>query len=246
MNKWMALIIGIFVLLLGCGVAALTHEESAPASALVFFAGHILALLVFIIFLRKQTAFLLAGIMFQVIVILGLILGLLLLMPAWSGAPGQPEDLGMQDPLFREQAIEECAGEFKEGLAQLSKRYPELEGVEQFDHTYLGFTYVNNSVTPRVYIVLAVEDGLLAKVPVPVDGWEELKDIEVVCKLQLETGPNTKLKAEVEKLYTVFKAALTEKFNTRSLDPMTSRHLRRRAFQRHAEESSVNETTEEP
>jgi len=102
MNKWVALIIGIFVLLLGCGVAASIGAESKTAGMLVFLAGHLLALLVFIIFLRKHTSLLLAGIMLQVMVILGL----LLLDPARSAPPGLPENLGMQNPLLREQALE--------------------------------------------------------------------------------------------------------------------------------------------
>ena len=139
-------------------------------------------------------------------------LGLWLLMPARSAPPGQPQNLGMQDPLLREEAIEECVGEFKEGLARLSKRYPELQGVEQFTHTYLGFTYVNNTVTPRVHISLKVLEGPLERMRGgPAIGWEELKDVGLICALQLEAGPNAELRAEVEKLYIAFKAALVEK-----------------------------------
>jgi|GEM_PF-6191234 len=74
MNKWVALIIGIFIVVLGCAVASRIPPESRTVGWVVFFAGHLLALLVFIIFLRKHTPVLLAGIMFQVIVIVGLLL----------------------------------------------------------------------------------------------------------------------------------------------------------------------------
>ena len=179
---------------------------------------------------------------------IGLVVLLLVVVAGsfWPRSLKQPENLDVQDPLLREQAFEQCVGEFKEGLAQLSKRYPELQGVETFDHSYVGFVYVNNSVSPRVRIVLAVSDGPLDQIRVEhVGGWEELKDIEVVCALRLETGPNTELKAEVEKLYRDFKAALIEKLNTRSLSRRISLHLRRRTFQRHLEESSGSETIEE-
>jgi len=94
MNKWIALIIGIFVLGLGCGFGFSIGSEAKTAGMLVFLAGHLLALLVFIIFLRKHTPLLLAGIMLQVMVILGLLL--------WDPVgvpPGPPERPGAQaDP----------------------------------------------------------------------------------------------------------------------------------------------------
>ncbi len=115
MNKWVALIIGIFVLGLGCAVAASIGEESRTAGLVVLLAGHLLALLVFIIFLRKHTPLLLAGIMLQVMVILGL----WLVQYGDSEMVGkQAENPGVQGPLLREQAFEQCVGEFKEGLAQ--------------------------------------------------------------------------------------------------------------------------------
>ena len=73
MNKWVALIIGILIVVLGCVVLSQIPPESSTVGWIVFFAGHLLALLVFIIFLRKHTPVLLAGIMFQVIVIVGLL-----------------------------------------------------------------------------------------------------------------------------------------------------------------------------
>jgi len=74
MNKWVALIIGIVIVILGCVVGASTGPESRTAGLVVFLSAHLLALLVFIIFLRKHPPVLLAGIMFQVIVIAGLLL----------------------------------------------------------------------------------------------------------------------------------------------------------------------------
>ena len=90
MNKWVALIIGMLIVILGCVVAGEIGSESRIAALLVFFVGHLLALVVFIIFLRKHTPALLAGIMFQVIIILGLLVS--------TDAPPVPSERAMADP----------------------------------------------------------------------------------------------------------------------------------------------------
>ncbi|NQT19143.1 MAG: hypothetical protein HQ592_05525 [Planctomycetes bacterium] len=76
MNKWLALIIGMFIVVFGLVVSIQLDDTSA--SLVVLFAGQMLALAVFIIFLRKHTAVLVAGFIFQVLIILGLIIVALL------------------------------------------------------------------------------------------------------------------------------------------------------------------------
>ena len=93
MNKWVALVIGIVIVILGCVAGASIGRESRTVGLVVFFAGHLLALLIFIIFLRKHTPVLLAGIMFQVIVLVGLLLaGSDAFAPqATKGGPARPQ-----------------------------------------------------------------------------------------------------------------------------------------------------------
>jgi len=93
MNKWIALIIGIVIVVLGCVAGASIGRESRTLGLVVFFAGHLLALLIFIIFLRKHTPVLLAGIMFQVIVLVGLLLAGSDAFPpkGAKGRPGRPQ-----------------------------------------------------------------------------------------------------------------------------------------------------------
>jgi hypothetical protein len=108
----------------------------------------------------------------------------------------------------REAAILKCVDEFKTGLIRLSKEHSELAGVEQFDATRLGFTFVNNQIRPRVHISLAVEDGPLSEMhSVPVK-YEELPDIPAVIGFELECEGNAELKASIKVLYDDFKAAL--------------------------------------
>jgi len=93
MNKWIALIIGIVIVILGCVAGASIGRESRTVGLVVFFAGHLLALLIFIIFLGKHTPVLLAGIMFQAIVIVGLLLADpdVLAPQATKGGPAHPQ-----------------------------------------------------------------------------------------------------------------------------------------------------------
>ena len=71
MNKWVALIIGMFIVVFGLAVAIQLDHTSRIAALVVLFAGQMLALAVFIIFLRKHPEVLLAGIMLQVMIIVG-------------------------------------------------------------------------------------------------------------------------------------------------------------------------------
>ena len=106
--------------------------------------------------------------------------------------------------------------DFKAGLVSLSQSHPELGGVEQFDHTHLGFTFVNDNVTPRVHLALSVEDGTLSEMSsVPV-GAEELPKERIVCALQLECESRPELRTAIEKAYTQFKTVLAEKLAEQS------------------------------
>ena len=116
---------------------------------------------------------------------------------------------------LREAAIHGCVGDFKTELTILSKSHPELVGVGQFDHSYLGFTFVNDNVRPRIRIALSVEDGLLPEMrSVPV-GVEEVPGEHIVCALQLECESQPELETAIRTLYKQFKAKVAKALDER-------------------------------
>lgn len=109
---------------------------------------------------------------------------------------------------LREAAILKCVDQFKAGLVRLSADHSELTTVQHFDTTYLGFTFVNNEIEPRVHISLGVEDGTLSEMESVPRVYEELPDIPAVVSFSLECEGNAELKISIEKLYAEFKKAL--------------------------------------
>jgi hypothetical protein len=102
-------------------------------------------------------------------------------------------------------------GEFKQRMGELSKRHPALGGISGFPHSHLGFTYVNNTVNPRVYVVVGVEDYAGRSgtpISLPVDG-KKVDGTDFVTSLRVE-GTDSELKQEIEVAY----AALILKLKT--------------------------------
>jgi hypothetical protein len=138
---------------------------------------------------------------------------ILFILPAVLAGCGKKPTPPSADEV-REAAVLRCVGDFKTELSALSKSHAELVGVGQFDHTHLGFTFVNDNVKPRIRISLSVEDGLLSEMnSVPV-GAEELTKERIVCALQLECDERPELEAALQNLYIQFKSELAKELNS--------------------------------
>ena len=136
-------------------------------------------------------------------------LHLLVLAAVLTGCGRKPPVLSTEDR--RAAVILTSVGDFKTELVKLSRAHSGLAGVGQFEHSYLGFTFVNDNVEPPVSISLCVEAGRRSEMQAIPVGAEELPNEQVVCALQLECEGRPELNAEIEKLYVQFKATLPEK-----------------------------------
>jgi hypothetical protein len=102
---------------------------------------------------------------------------------------------------LRDKAVAKVVGDFRQELVALSAHYPALAGIESFTYTHLGFSYVNNTVIPRVHIAVGVEDasvGPIAAIPV---GGKQIPGTSFVVALQLECA-DTDLRQKIEDAYT--------------------------------------------
>jgi hypothetical protein len=109
----------------------------------------------------------------------------------------------------REKAIVKCVEAFRAELVDLSQTHAELQGVQYFDCSHLGFSFVNNSISPRLHIALGVEDGDVEDMQaVPVGEFDELRDVHALTYLQLECEGNDELKQQIGQLYIKFQADL--------------------------------------
>ena len=101
----------------------------------------------------------------------------------------------------REKATAHAVEKFKQRLIDLEAEFPALAGVGSFEHSYLGFTFVNNAVEPRLHIAVSVQDVPRGSKPATeAVGEQEIAGTPFVTALQLQCS-DPRLKQRIEEAY---------------------------------------------